>query len=197
MCAFRHTGVALLLEPRYIRCKLESSRGDGVLSAPATSQFPRQGHALFILAAPCRHALILEASIKNWKDILPCLEKKIAIQQFMSIELRANDCRTSGSPSLEVRTLVWSDWYNTAWFPSQVQSSTTTSCVRPECTRSWSLSKSVPFLEEITHEESDRNVFQGVFSWWKSLDLATTAHFVVIWHLMSNYELTSIVRFIT
>jgi len=28
-----------------------------------------------------------------------------------------------------------------------------------------------------------------VFSWWKSLGSGTIAHFVVIWQLISNYEL--------
>ena len=29
----------------------------------------------------------------------------------------------------------------------------------------------------------------GVFSWWKSLDFGTVAHFVVTWQIMSNHGL--------
>ena len=40
-------------------------------------------------------------------------------------------------------------------------------------------------------------IHQAVFSWWKSLSLAIVAHFVVIWQLMSNHKLISIIRFIS
>jgi len=45
-------------------------------------------------------------------------------------------------------------------------------------------------------KKRDRKIY-GVFSWWKSLVSAMVAHFIIIWQLIFNHKLISIIRFIS